>query len=83
MFTMQSDSGIQKNVIMPISRTYLKPEIMLLSDVMKNQKGKNPKPSLTGAIYTCTAFNQLGNRVRDMKIKPSVTTGESSGEGIN
>lgn len=82
MFTMQSDSGIQKNVIMPISRTYLKPEIMLLSDVMKNQKGKNPKPSLTGAIYTCTAFNQLGNRVRDKKIKPSVTTGESSGEGI-
>ena len=64
MFTVQSDSGIKKNVIIPISRTYLKLEIMLLSDVMKNQKGKNLKRSLTGMIYTCIALNQLGNSQR-------------------
>ena len=64
MFTMQSDSGIKKNVIMSISRTYLKLEIMLLSDVMKNKKGKNLKRSLTGVIYTCMALNQLGNSQR-------------------
>lgn len=74
---------MKKNVITPISRTYLELGITLLTDVMKNQKGKNPKRSLTGAIYTCTALNQLGNRLADMKIKLSVTPGESSGEGIS
>ena len=38
---MQSDSGMKKNAAMPIPRTELNPEIILSSEVSKNQKGKN------------------------------------------
>ena len=44
---------------MPISGTYLKLDSVLLSELSKNQKGKNYTISLTGAIYTCTTMNYL------------------------
>lgn len=59
MFTTQSDLRMCKNVIMPISGTYLKLELVLLSELSKNPKGKNYTISLTGAIYTRTTMNYL------------------------
>lgn len=40
ILTMQSDLGMKKNAAMPIPRTELNPEIILSSEVSKNQKGK-------------------------------------------
>lgn len=62
MFTMHSDSGMKKNIIIPTSRTYLKLEIILLSEVSETQKGKYHVISLRAAIYTRTAMNKLGKQ---------------------
>ena len=40
ILTMQSNSGMKKNAAMPIPRTELNPEVILSSEVSKNQKGK-------------------------------------------
>ena len=57
IFKMQSDAQMKKNAIMSVSRTYLKPEIILLSEVSKNKKGKNHRTPFVGALYTCTPMN--------------------------
>jgi hypothetical protein len=51
---MQSDAQMKKNAIMSVSRTYLKLEIILLSEVSKNKRGKNHTISFVDALYTCT-----------------------------
>jgi len=38
MFTMQSDSGTKKNMMVSIPGTYLKLEIILLSEVQQNSE---------------------------------------------
>lgn len=82
MFTMQPHSGWKKNVITPISRTYLELGITLLTDVMKNQKGKNPKRSLTGAIYMYS-LEPTGKQFRRHENQTFPLPQESSGEGIS
>ena len=42
---------------MPISRTYLTLDTILMREVSKNQKDKNHVISLTAAIYMCTSTN--------------------------
>ena len=54
VFKMQSDAQMKKNAIMSVSRTYLKLEIILLSEVSKNKRGKNHTISFVDALYTCT-----------------------------
>ena len=54
---------------MPISGTYLKLELVLLSELSKNQKGKNCTISLTGAINSRTTMNYLSKHRQSNRLE--------------
>ena len=50
IYTMEYDSGIKKNEIIPFAATWMPLESLLLSEISQTEKGKYPMISLTHGI---------------------------------